>query len=163
MRLFLILLLGFAVACDKTPGPDHDHDHEKEHAGHDDDPDHHDDGDGDGHGAHAPKMGGVLVDLDHLVQVEFVLDRKAGKLTAYIWDGHVEKGVEIDQETLAVTLTPDKSGEFKLTLKKLKSELTGARYEASDARLKTGSTIRVKVAEVKAMDETWNDAELVLE
>jgi ABC-type Zn2+ transport system substrate-binding protein/surface adhesin len=158
LRVILIALLGFAVACDKKPGHDHDHDHEHEHHGHDEDPhDHHEGDDADEPHAHAPKMGGVLVDLDHLVQVEFVIDREAGTLTAYIWDGHVEKGVEIEQETLAVRLD-----DFDLKLKKVKSELTGARYEVTDERLKTKAELAGKLAELNALDETWKDAEFIL-
>ena len=111
MRYILTLLVAFAVAC----GQDHDHDHD-DHA-------HADDNDK-SHG-HDAKMGGTLVDLDHVVQLEFVLDSKAGKLTAYVWDGHVENAVKVTQETIDVQVRPKGDDSFTIKLAAQTSKLSG--------------------------------------
>jgi hypothetical protein len=66
------------------------------------------------HHAHSAVYGGVLVEIgDHLAQVELVHDPDAATVTAYVWDGHVEKpifltmdAIELSVETGTVTLRP---------------------------------------------------------
>lgn len=96
----LALLLVFAAACD---------DPKRDHAP------------GPGEHVHRAPHGGTLVELgDHFAQVEFVVDRSAGTMTAYVLDGEAEKPVRIAQKTMDVTLVG-----AMLTLTAVSNPLTG--------------------------------------
>lgn len=64
---------------------------------------------GETHGAHvhvAPH-GGTLVELgEHAYTLELVRDTAAGKLTAYVFDGHVENFVRLPSPTLELIAMP---------------------------------------------------------
>jgi hypothetical protein len=86
VRFFSIFAIGLLAAC----GEHDDHGHLD--MGHDH--------------AHAPRMGGHLIELgDHEFQVEIVLYPETGTLEAYVWDGHVEHDVPVAMKSLAVHAT----------------------------------------------------------
>ncbi|MDP3069300.1 MAG: hypothetical protein Q8N18_03380 [Opitutaceae bacterium] len=61
---------------------------------------------GHNHGGHAHTAphGGLLVELgDHAANVELVRDDAAGKLTAYVLDGHAENFVRLAAPSITVT------------------------------------------------------------
>ena len=59
---------------------------------------------GGGHSHQAPH-GGKLIELgDHVASIELVRDTTAGKLTAYVLDGHAENFIRISASELTVTL-----------------------------------------------------------
>jgi hypothetical protein len=61
---------------------------------------------GAGH-AHTAPHGGTLVELgDHAYSIELVRDLAAGKLTAYVLDGHAEKFVRIKSPTIDLIAMP---------------------------------------------------------
>ncbi|MFO1021089.1 MAG: hypothetical protein U0903_10385 [Planctomycetales bacterium] len=91
------------------PADDHDHDHH----------DHH----------HEPPHGGSLTMLgDHDGQIELVLDKGTGKLTAYALDGEAEKPVALEQGEIVLKIDqvgakkPEKAAGLSLTLKGEKKE-----------------------------------------
>ena len=59
---------------------------------------------GGGHG-HAPKMGGKLIDLNHVMQLELVHEFGSDTLTVYVWDGHVERAIRIKEPTIDFMLS----------------------------------------------------------
>lgn len=65
---------------------------------------------GEKHGAHvhtAPH-GGTLVEIgEHVYNLELVRDNAAGKLTAYVLDGHAENFVRIKAPTIELIAMPD--------------------------------------------------------
>lgn len=68
---------------------------------------------------HEPPHGGTLTMLgDHDGQVELVLEKISGKLTAYLLDGEAEKPLLIEQKEigLAITQVGGKAAELKVTL-----------------------------------------------
>ena len=146
MRYVVTLLVAFAVACSQDNDHDHDHDKDKSHA-------------------HDSKMGGKLVDLDHVVQLEFVLDSKAGKLTAYVWDGHVENAVKVTQETIDVQVRPKGGDAFTIKLAAQTSKLSGnkpgnsSQFEAASDRLKGLDHIEGTVVRIKAKGNEWEGFE----
>jgi hypothetical protein len=102
-RLFLLLLLPLlAAGCGKSP----------QASG------------GGGHGHTAPH-GGKLVELgQHAYNVELVRDATAGKLTAYVLDGHAESFIRIEAPSLAFVFTVN--GETKgLLMRAVASQATG--------------------------------------
>ncbi|MBL9202425.1 MAG: hypothetical protein JNL39_18085 [Opitutaceae bacterium] len=87
MKLPRLLLVPLAIAALAGCGK-HD-----SHAGHD-------------HGGHVHKAphGGLLVEIgDHAYNVELVRDDAAGKLTAYVLDGHAENFVRLAAPSITVT------------------------------------------------------------
>ena len=114
---------------------------------------------------HTPKMGGTLVDLDHLVQVEFVLDPGAGRLTAHIWNGHVESAVKIAQETIDVTVRLDGGRLVMVALEAQTSELSGdrignsSRFSGVEGRLKGREGIEGMIEKLEAKGRTWTKVE----
>lgn len=81
-------------------------------------------GESGGH-VHKAPHGGTLVEVgDHAYNIELVRDAAAGKLTAYVLDGHAENFVRIKApsiELIAIT-----GGERKpLTLKAVANSITG--------------------------------------
>lgn len=81
-------------------------------------------GGGGGH-AHTAPHGGKLVELgQHAYNVELVRDAAAGKLTAYMLDGHAENFIRIEAPSLALVFTVN--GEpHGLLLRAVASQATG--------------------------------------
>src|SRR5688572_651912 len=98
MKMFLaaVLTVGLALSGARA-ADDHKHDHKHEHK--------------------APHDGTLVVFGDEFAHIELVLEAKEGKLTAYVLDGHAEKGVRVDQKdiTLEITSADGKSKKVALT------------------------------------------------
>ena len=82
---------------------------------------------GEKHGGHvhtAPH-GGTLVELgEHAYSVELVRDTAAGRLTAFVFDGHAENPVRIKSPTLEIIAMPD--GIYTpVSLKAVANSITG--------------------------------------
>src|SRR5687768_4888823 len=57
--------------------------------------------------AHVAPHGGILVELgDHAYNLELVRHNEAGKLSAYVLDGHAEKFVRINTPTIELVAMP---------------------------------------------------------
>ena len=82
LRLLLALagVAFLATACSKSDHAAHDHDKKTAHSAHD----------------HTAPHGGTLIEIgEHAYNLELVRDNTAGKLTAYVLDGHAEDFVRI--------------------------------------------------------------------
>ncbi len=104
LALLVIAAAMMASGCSKS------HDHASNaHAGH----------------AHKAPHGGTLVELgDHAYNIELVRDRTAGKLTAWILDGHAEQFIRLKSPTLELIAMP--GGDFtRLTLQAVANPATG--------------------------------------
>ncbi len=104
---FALLVTAAAVM---TAGCSKSHDHGSHaHAGH----------------THKAPHGGILVELgEHAYNVELVRDRTAGKLTAWILDGHAEQFIRLKSPTLELIAMP--GGNFtRLTLQAVANPATG--------------------------------------
>jgi hypothetical protein len=96
----------------------------------------------DGH-VHVAPHGGTLVELgEHAYAVELVRDDAAGRLTAYVFDGHVEKSIRITSPTLELIAMP--GGSYTpVSMKAVANPITGetigdtSQFEASAEWLKT--------------------------
>ena len=94
---------------------------------------------------HTAPHGGTLVELgEHAYSLELVRDRAAGKLTAYVFDGHAEKFVRIKSPTLELIAMPD--GIYtRVSLKAVANPTTGesvgdtSQFEAQADWLKTAN------------------------
>lgn len=94
MRCLLFILSGlvacFLVGCGESHSSHGDHDGHAHGAGH----------------VHVAPHGGTLVEIgEHAFNVEFVRDFEAGKLTAYILDGHAEAYVRLPAPSLDILVT----------------------------------------------------------
>lgn len=84
LTLALLALFAFAACGKKDPHAGHNH------GGH----------------SHTAPHGGKLVELgDHAYNLELVRDSAAGKLTAYVLDGHAENFIRIEAPSIAVIAT----------------------------------------------------------
>ncbi len=72
----------------------------------------------------APHGGQVVILGDEAFHLEFVLDREAGRLTAYVLDGHMENFVRLPAPTLELSCTSDGLTK-ELTLAAVASQATG--------------------------------------
>ena len=83
--------------------------------------------DGEGHAGHEHRAphGGTLVELgDHAYNVELVRDDAAGRLTAYVLDGHAEKFVRLKAPAIELIAMP--GGKFtRVSLQAVASPATG--------------------------------------
>jgi len=99
-------------------------------------------GDHGGH-AHTAPHGGTLVEIgEHIYNVELVRDPAAGKLTAYVLDGHAGNFVRIAAPTIELIATPG-GASTPLSLKAVGNPSTGetvgdtSQFEAQAEWLKT--------------------------
>ena len=100
---------------------------------------------GEKHGqhAHVAPHGGTLVELgDHTYNLELVRNNEAGKLSAYVLDGHAEKFVRINSPAIELIAMP--GGTFtRVSLKAVANSATGetvgdtSQFEAQADWLKT--------------------------
>ena len=111
LRLLLALagVAFLATACSKSDHAAHDHDKKTAHSAH----------------VHVAPHGGNLVEIgDHAYNVELLRDNTAGKLTAYVLDGHAENFVRIAVPTLELVAMP--GGRYTpLTLRAVANPSTG--------------------------------------
>jgi hypothetical protein len=75
----------------------------------------------------APHHGTLVVFGEEFAHVELVLDKKTGKLTAYVLDGEAEKAVRIKQNEIEVKINKieKKGADVTLKLKGAANVLTG--------------------------------------
>jgi hypothetical protein len=133
----MMLVLMTLVACEK-----HDHPASTSGGGH----------------HHAAPHGGTLVELgEEAAHLELLVDRKTGKLTAYVLDGEAENAVRIAQPTIVLNLAPG-----PVELKGVASGLTGekvgdtSQFEATHEAFKQ-PVIEGKVANVTVKGATFKD------
>ncbi len=100
-----VVLLGLLSACGERPAS---HGHPRDH----------------GH-VHAPRHGGKLVELgEETYHLELLRDREAGRLTAWVLDGHVENYVRLS--IAEIELVGHHGGvEQRLPLRAVANDLTG--------------------------------------
>jgi hypothetical protein len=128
----------------------------------------HDSADDDhGHG-HSPKYGGVLVELgDHEGNLEFVIDRPSGKLTAYVLDAHAENFVRLPIETFAVEAKVGDAAQT-LTFTPVANVATGekpgdtSQFEATAEWIKTSPGFSAKVVLLPMKEKVYRDVEFSL-
>jgi hypothetical protein len=91
----VVAALALLNGCGESPRADaHGHSHEGE-AAHDHDAGH--------AGDHGPPHGGTPVNIaDDKFHLELVLDSSAGKMQAYVLDGHLEGYVPVSETTFAI-------------------------------------------------------------
>lgn len=118
---------------------------------------------GGGH-AHTAPHGGELVEVgDHAYNLEFVVDREAGKLTAYVLDGHAENFIRTDLAGIALT-----ANGRPLTLLPIANAATGetvgstAQFEASADWLKTPGALLVKIPSLTLRGSAFTALEATL-
>jgi len=137
------LALVFAVAgCGE---PDHEHGHGHEHH------------------AHTSNYGGDLVELgDHEFQVDLLLDGEAGKLTAYLFDGHAERAVPAAMESF--TIHAQLGGEeVAIEMKRVANPLVGiddgksSQYAGGSEKLKGLETFDGRIASITLAGKTFTD------
>jgi hypothetical protein len=87
---------------------------------------------------HAPLYGGQLIEIgEHFAQVELVHESATGRLTAYIWDGHVEHPRPIAMKSIRVIV-----GGEQVNLLPVSNPLTGdepgrsSQFEGQSERLR---------------------------
>lgn len=102
--IWVFVFVAFVSGCGKKTETEHKH--------------------GSGH-VHVAPHGGTLVEIgDHAYNLELVRDDAAGKLTAYVLDGHAENFVRIKSPTIALIAMP--GGTFTpLTLQAVANPATG--------------------------------------
>lgn len=112
---------------------------------------------------HKAPHGGLLVEVgQHAYNVEFVRDADAGKLTAYILDGHAENFVRLAMP--AIELTAITGGEKKaLKLTAVANAATGetvgntSQYEAQADWLKKSGEFPGTIAALEIKGTTFRD------
>lgn len=101
------------------------------------------------HGGHAHKAphGGTLIEIgDHAYNLELVRDTSAGKLTAYVLDGHAENFVRISAPSIELTAITG-GQKHTLSLKAVANTATGetvgntSQFEATADWLKSGNEL----------------------
>lgn len=104
-----------------------------------------------GHAHGAPHDGTLVLVGDHFAHLEFVIDAKKGKLTAYVLDGEAEKSIRIKQPEIEVELGPysgiraAKKGEKDAKGQKAATGEKGAKEEKSAAKDTLESTITLRL------------------
>jgi len=122
---------------------------------------------GGGH-AHTAPHGGQLVEVgDHAYNLEFVHDREAGRLTAYVLDGHAENFIRIDAPAITVTVS-DGTTERPLVLAAVASAATGetvgntSQFEATADWLKAPAALTVKIPALTLRGSAFTGIEAAL-
>lgn len=118
---------------------------------------------GGGH-VHTAPHGGQLVEVgDHAYNLEFVLDRAAGKLTAYVLDGHAENFIRTDLTGIVLTVNGQ-----PLTLLPIANPATGetigntAQFEAALDALKAAGPVTVKIPALNLRGNAFGAIEATL-
>lgn len=110
--------------------------------------------------AHTAPHGGLLVEVgDHLFNVELVLDREAGRVAAYILDGHAENFVRIAQPAIELRLREPARG---LMLQAVANPATGetvgntSQFEATAPWLKESGSLVGEIARLEIRGATFS-------
>jgi len=155
MKIQKLLLIPVLATSLSFFGCKDSHDHS--HAGHDHGHDH-------AHGhSHEPPHGGAPVVLgDEVFHLEFVRDEEAGKLQAYVMDGHMENFVRIKAESIMVKV----EGELdpaELELKAVANDATGetvgdtSLFEAQADWLKTTTNFTASIPIIELRDQKFEN------
>jgi hypothetical protein len=145
----VLSLAALAAGCDGAPRPEPGdaHDHGDEH----------------GHVHSAPHGGTLVVLAEESANLELVHDRAAGRLTAYVLDGHAEHGVRVPQTTLSLTLRRAGAEAFEVTLVAVSNALTGetvgdtSEFTAADERLRGAGPFEGSVRSVVVRGAAFAD------
>jgi hypothetical protein len=129
--LATVLLCGFSACAKKDDHAGHDH---SAHAAH----------------VHTAPHGGTLVELgEHAFNLELVRDSAAGKLTAYVLDGHAEDFVRISAPSFTVTIAGSKQS---LTLVAVANAATGEKVGATSQFEVTADSLKNTAALAGTID-----------
>jgi prepilin-type processing-associated H-X9-DG protein len=123
----------------------------------------HSSGDGhEGHShSHAPKNGGVLIELgDHQYNMELLLDADAGVATVWFLDGHAEEYVRVKQSSFEVDV--ESNGEARqLSFAAVANPATGetvgesSQFEARAEWLKTTREFTAKLGALEVGGQSY--------
>lgn len=131
--LATVLLCALAACAKKDDHAGHDHSAPAKHA-------------------HAAPHGGTLVELgEHAFSLELVRDSAAGKLTAYVLDGHAEDFVRISAPSFAVTATIA-GAKQSLTLAAVANAATGEKIGATSQFEVTADSLKNTAAVTGTID-----------
>lgn len=145
-----LVALSLAGGCGDEHAHDHGHGHGAGDAAH-------------GHVHEAPHGGTLVVLADEAVNLELVLDAAAGKLTAYVLDGHAERGLRIAQPSIQLSLRRGAGDPFDVTLVAVANALTGetagdtSEFAATDERLRGPGAIDGVVRSVAVRGTAFAD------
>lgn len=146
LALCAIAVCGLMTGCSSKPN---EAGHTGEHSGH-------------GH-SHTPPHGGTAVELgNEHAHVEFVQDKAAGKLTAYILSAHMDDFVKLPATSIEI-VAKDGGKEHPLTLKAVANAATGetvgnsAQFEAEAEWLKTTSSFDGVLKEITVRGSTFTN------
>lgn len=113
--------------------------------------------------AHTAPHGGSLILLgEHAFNLELVHDAAAGKLTAYLLDGHAEDFVRISAPSFEITATVA-GAKKKLTFNAVANPATGekngatSQFEATADWLKTATTFNAVLESLTIRDNRFKD------
>jgi hypothetical protein len=120
-----------------------------------------------GHAHHAPH-GGTLVEVgEHAYNLELVRDRDAGKLTAYVLDGHAENFIRITAP--AIELVAFTGGERRpVNLRAVANTATGetvgdtSQFEGQADWLKDADEFPGEIPEIEIRGTTFRNVALYL-
>ncbi len=110
---------------------------------------------------HVAPHGGTLVELgEHAFNLEFVRDASAGKLTAYLLDGHAENFVRIYAASFEVAVkgTPPRTLTFKSVANPATGETVGdsSQFEAQADWLKNTATFTAMLTSLEIRGTTFS-------
>lgn len=113
--------------------------------------------------AHVAPHGGTLVELgDHVYVLEFVRDRNAGKLTAYLLDAHAENFIRTDAPAVALVVTVG-GAEHALALQPVANSATGetagntSQFEAQADWLKGAAPVEGRLPSLQIHGRTFRE------
>lgn len=142
----LCVAMAVAGGCGKSESHD-DHDHGKLHV-------------------HVAPHGGVLIELgEHEANLELLRDAGAGRLTAYVLDGHAENFLRIASAGFAMTAKVGGRDEV-LAFKPVANPATGekvgdtSQYEAQADWLKTTGTFEGVITELAVRTKTYQNVKV---
>lgn len=140
-----------APGCGKSGDSHAGHDHEKTSSS-----------SGHGHEHVAPHDGTAVVLGDEFYHVEFVLDAAAGKLSAYILDGHMEEYVRCAMPAFDVVATVGGGAPQTLTFKAIADAASGEKvgdtslFEASADWLKTTREFDAVITQIEVKKSAFS-------
>ena len=115
--------------------------------------------------SHQAPHGGTLVELGaEFAHVEVVFDGAAGKVTAYVLDGEVEKPIRLEQKELVL-----KGKTFSVTLQAVGSPLTGekpgdtSQFEGQSESLKGATELDAALVRIVIKGKEFSDVPLRLQ
>lgn len=145
--VWMIGILGLLTGCREAGSGPRDTAHRHDHGGH----------------HHAPPHGGAAVVLGReAFHVEFVLDSDAGRLGAYVLDGHMEEFVRIPAPSLEVVLKLPEA-ETSLALAAVANAATGeavgdtSHFAGQSDLLKGRTNFQAVLRTITIRERTFND------